>query len=322
MVRYLLQRLVQAALVLVLLSIATRALLSAMPGDPVESLRRASPRPLSAADLERLKRHYGLDDPFFVQYAKWLRQVATGDLGYSRTYQVPVTQLLWPALVRTLAMTGSAFLLALVIAVPLGIRSATMPGSADDRFIRLLCYLGISVPPFWMCLVAIHWLAVRWRLLPPDAQIPPGPIAWYEAAVYLVLPILVITALLSAEWIRYVRSGLRDVLDTPYIRAARARGIGEGRILCAHALPNAIVPFLTVVGLTLPYLVGGELVVETVFAWPGIGQLEYNAIREQDHNVAMAALLVIAAVALAGSLLVDLAHAALDPRVRKGLGTC
>src|SRR5262249_44072843 len=154
--------------------------------------------------------------------------------------------------------------------------------------------------------------------LPPDAQVPPGE-SWSQAWVYLVLPVLVVAAQLTAEWTRYVRSGLRDVLDADYLRAARARGLSEGRILWVYALPNALVPFLTVLGLSLPYLVGGELVVEMVFGWPGLGQLEYHAVREADYHVAMAALLLIAAVTLLGSLLADLVHAAVDPRVRRGM---
>jgi peptide/nickel transport system permease protein len=303
-------------LVLIVVSAATRALLNGMPGDPMDSLRKASPRPLTSADLERLRRHYGLDDPFLVQYFKWLRQLAAGDLGYSRTYRVPVSDLLWPAVGRTLLLTGVAFLLAVLTAVPLGMHSATRSGSPDDRLIRFLCYLGVSVPTFWLCLVGIQVFAVRWRWLPPDSQIPPDIVDRRQAASYLVLPILIVTAQLTAEWTRYVRSGMCDILDQDYLRAARARGLSERRILWVHALPNGIGPFLTVLGLSLPYLVGGELVVEMVFGWPGLGQLEYNAIREGDHYVAMAALLLIAAVTLLGSLLADLAHAAIDPRIR------
>jgi peptide/nickel transport system permease protein len=318
MYRYLLRRVVHAVSVLAVVSAATRGLLAAMPGDPIDALRRASPRPLSAADLERLKRYYGLDDPFPVQYGKWLRQLVGGNLGYSVTYRVPVGDLVWPALGRTLLLTGAAFFLAAFLAVLLGMRSATAAGSPDDLLIRWLCYLGISVPPFWLCLLLIHWLAVRWRWFPPDAQIPPGPVGWAERFRYLTLPVLAVAVPLTAEWARYVRSGLRDVLGADYLRSARARGLGARRILWVHALPNALVPFVTVLGLSLPYLVGGELVVETVFGWPGLGLLEYNAIRESDHNVAMVALLLIAAVTVAGSLLADLVHAALDPRVRGG----
>jgi peptide/nickel transport system permease protein len=316
MLLYLSRRLLHALLVLAVLTLATRALLNALPGDPLDALKASAPRPLSAADLERLKRHYGLDDPFLVQYLKWLRQLATGDLGYSRTYRVPVSDLLWPALGRTMQLTGIAFVLGAALAVPLGVRSATAPGSLDDVLIRLLCYLGLAVPTFWLCLVLIQWFAVRWRWFPPDAQAVPGE-GTFPGLSYLVLPVLAVTAQLVAEWTRYVRSGLREVLAEEYLVAARARGLGEGRVLWVHALPNALVPFLTVLGLSLPYLVGGELVVEMVFGWPGLGQLEYHAIREQDHNVALAALLVIAVVTLAGSLLADLVHAALDPRVRR-----
>jgi len=320
MLAYLARRLLQMVLVIVLLSVATRALLSAMPGDPIDALRKSSPRPLTREDVDRLKHYYGYDDPFLVQYGKWLRHLAAGDLGYSQTYRLPVGALLWPALGRTLLLTGTAFLLGVLLAVPLGVRSAAAPGSPDDLLIRFLCYLGISVPTFWLCLVLIHWFAVRWRWFPPDAHVPPDGGPWYRQATYLVLPVLTVAFQLAAEWTRYVRSGLRDVLGMGYLRAARARGLSEGRILWRHALPNALVPFLTVLGLSLPYLVGGELVVEMVFGWPGLGQLEYDAIRKQDYNLAMATLLLIAVVTLLGSLLADVAHAALDPRVRHQAG--
>jgi peptide/nickel transport system permease protein len=318
MLCYLGRRLFHALIVLIVVTIATRALLNAMPGDPIDSLRRASPRPLSAEDVERLKKFYGIGDPFFVQYGKWLRQIFSGDLGFSQTYRVPVTDLLWPATGRTLLLTGAAFLVGLVTAIPLGLWSAAAPGSLDDRLTRYLCYVGISVPTFWLALVLIQLVGVRWQWLPPDGQIPPDVTAWGRQATYLILPVITIAAQLIAEWTRYVRSGVRDVLTADFLRACRARGMSERRILWIHALPNGLVPFLTVLGLSLPYLVGGELVVEMVFAWPGLGQLEYNAIRETDYPVALAALLLIAAVTLAGSLLADVIHATFDPRVRTG----
>jgi peptide/nickel transport system permease protein len=314
---YLFHRFWHALLVLFVVTLATRVLLNAMPGDAVDTLRRSSPHPLSAHDLERLKKFYGLDDPFLIQYLKWLRQLATGDLGYSQTYRVAVGDLLWPALGRTLLLTGTAFLLGMAAAVPLGLWSASRPGAPDDRLIRFLCYLGISIPTFWVGLVLIQLIAVRWRWLPPDAQIPPETGLWPDGLPYLVLPVVTVAAQFIAEWTRYVRTGLRDVLQTNLPRSLRARGLSEGRILWVHALPNGLVPFWTVLGLSLPYLVGGELVVEMVFGWPGLGQLEYNAIREADYAVAMATLLVIAVVTLLGSLLADVVHAAMDPRVRQ-----
>lgn len=320
MLAYLVRRLLHTALVLLLLSVAVRALLNAMPGNPVDSLRKSAPRPLSAADLERLKNYYGLNDPFPVQYGKWLRRLVQGDLGYSQTHRLPVGDLLWPALGHSLILAGAAGLLALVLAVPMGVRSAAAPGTPDDYFLRTLCYLGLAVPTFWLCLVLVQWFAVRWRWLPPDASVVGGDGPWHERLRALVLPVMATALPLAAEWARYVRAGLRDVLGADFLQAARARGASEARVLWVHALPNALVPFLTAVGLSLPYLVGGELVVETVFGWPGLGRLEYDAVREQDYNVAMAALLLIAAATLAGSFLADVTHAALDPRVRHAVG--
>jgi peptide/nickel transport system permease protein len=318
--RFLLHRLSHALLVLFVVTLATRALLNAMPGDAVDALRRSSPHPLTAQDLERLKRYYGVDDPFVVQYVKWLRQLVMGDLGYSLTYRVPVSELLWPALGRTVLLTGSAFVLAIAAAILLGLWSAVWPGSADDRAIRFLCYLGISIPTFWLGLVLIQLIAVRWRWLPPDAQVPPEIDIWPHGLRYLVLPVVTVAAQLTAEWTRYVRAGVRDVLSTDLPRALRARGLSERRIIWIHTLPNGLVPFLTVLGLSLPYLVGGELVTEMVFGWPGLGQLEYKAIMEADYPVAMATLLVISAVTLLGSMLADMVHAAIDPRVRTPRG--
>jgi peptide/nickel transport system permease protein len=165
----------------------------------------------------------------------------------------------------------------------------------------------------------IQLFSVRWRWFPPDAQFLPQETQGFGWVNSLVLPVITLAIPLIAEWVRYVRSGFLTVLTADYIRAARARGISEGRILWAHVLPNGLVPFLTILGLSLPNLVGGELVVEMVFGWPGLGQLEYNAVREQDHSVAMAALLLVAAATLFGSLLADLAHAWLDPRIRSGI---
>jgi len=319
MLAFLGRRALQSLVVLFLLSLATRALLNAMPGDPLDALKRSSPRPLSAADIERLKQHYGLDDPFPLQYLKWLRQLGTGDLGHSRSHQAPVQDLLWPALGRSLLLGLSAMLLAVPTAILLGVRSATAPGTCDDVCIRASCYLGISMPTFWLCLLLLLCGSVRCQWFPPDAQLIPGSESWTATAHALVLPVVALAVPLVAEWTRYVRAGLQDVLGAEYLVAARARGVGDKSLLWRHALPNALVPFFSVLGQSLPLAVGGELVVETVFAWPGLGQLEYSAVRDQDYNVAMPALMLIAAATLAGGLLADVLHAAVDPRVRHRL---
>lgn len=313
------RRLLHALLVLLLLSVATRALLNAMPGDPIDSLKRSSPHPLSQADIDRLKEHYGLSDPFAKQYFKWLGQLASGDLGYSRSHQTPVRELLWPALERSLVLGGLTLLLALPCSVLLGVRSAVSPGSLDDFSIRSFCSLGISIPTFWLCLLLIQWLSLRWGWFPPDAQVLPGEGDWWEQVRALVLPVLALAIPVTADWARYVRAGMLDVRHAEYLLAARARGASQARVLWRHMLPSALTPFFTVLGLSLPYVVGGELVVETVFGWPGLGLLEYSAIRDQDYNVAMSALLLIAAITLLGSLLADFLNALVDPRIRSAL---
>ncbi|MDQ7819706.1 MAG: ABC transporter permease [Armatimonadota bacterium] len=321
MISYLIRRLVQSLVVLAGLSVVFFALLAATPGDPLEVL--ASQRPdLLPEDVARLRAQYGLDDPLPVRYLKWLRSVVRGDLGYSRTYSEPVATLVARRLGATMQLAGAAFALGVLGGVVLGILAAARPRSAWDYAATGLSVAGLSVPVFWLGIVAILAFAVWLRWLPAGGMMTPGVEAGLPAladrARHLVLPTVVLAAGGMAAWARYTRAGVLEALGQDYIRTARAKGVADGAVMRRHALRNALLPLVTLAALAVPRLLDGAVVAETVFSWPGMGLLLYQAVLGHDYPVAMAVLMLLAAVTVLANLAADVAYAAVDPRIRYG----
>ncbi|MDR7401449.1 MAG: ABC transporter permease [Armatimonadota bacterium] len=321
MISYLIRRLVQSLVVLAGLSVVFFALLAATPGDPLEVL--ASQRPdLLPEDVVRLRAQYGLDDPLPVRYLKWLRSVVRGDLGYSRTYSEPVATLVARRLGATMQLAGAAFALGVLGGVVLGILAAARPRSAWDYAATGLSVAGLSVPVFWLGIVAILAFAVWLRWLPAGGMMTPGVEAGLPAladrARHLVLPTVVLAAGGMAAWARYTRAGVLEALGQDYIRTARAKGVADGAVMRRHALRNALLPLVTLAALAVPRLLDGAVVAETVFSWPGMGLLLYQAVLGHDYPVAMAVLMLLAAVTVLANLAADVAYAAVDPRIRYG----
>ena len=308
-------RLVQAAVVLLLMSYAVYALIGLMPGDPVDLMVSADPR-LSSDDARRLKALYGLDRPLTERWASWLSAAVAGDLGYSRLYARPVLEVLLPALGNTLRLMGLALLLALLVAFVAALVAASRPHSLRDFLVNLAAFAGISTPPFWLALLLIAVFAVWLGVLPAGGSgtlAASSGSAWWR---YALLPVATLAFASAGVYTRYLRGSLLEVLRQDYIRTARAKGAGEARVLVRHALRNAAIPLVTILGLELGALFSGALVTETVFAWPGMGRLIYDAVMGNDFNLAMVGLLLATAVTLAGSLLADLLYLWLDPRIR------
>jgi peptide/nickel transport system permease protein len=319
--RYLAGRLLQTATVLLGLSLLVFALLVWTPGDPVELLATANPE-VTPADVQRLRQYYGLDDPLLVRYLKWLRAVSRGDLGYSRTYGIPVRDLLVQRLRNTLLLAGTAFLLALAGGTAAGVYSALRQYSPADYGITVLSFVGLAIPNFWQGILSILVFAVWLPLFPPGGMATPGVVSGWPALLdrlwHLVLPVSVLATSGAAAWARYVRSSLLEVIHQDYVRTARAKGLSEARVIGQHALRNALLPVITLVALAIPGVVNGAVLTETVFSWPGMGLLLYQAVLGHDFNVAMAVLLLLAVVTVAANLLADVAYALVDPRVRYG----
>jgi peptide/nickel transport system permease protein len=274
----------------------------------------ADPR-LTSNDIARLKSLYGLDRPLLARYAAWAGAALGGDFGYSRLFAQPtITALLGP-LGNTAALMGASFVLGLALAFPLGIAAARRPGSAADRLVNLFCFAGVSVPPFWLALLLILLFAVTLNWLPAGGVATVGDGGLADRARHLALPVATLTIASLAGYARFLRAALIEAMRQDYIRTARAKGNSERRVLLAHALRNALNPVVTVVALSFGSLFSGALITETMFAYPGMGKLIYDAVMGNDYNLALAALLFATLVTLVANLAADVAYAGLDPRI-------
>jgi peptide/nickel transport system permease protein len=309
----LLRRLVQGVIVLLAMSFLVYGLIGLMPGDPIDLMVSANPN-LTAADASRLKALYGLDRPLLARWWAWLQAALGGDLGYSRLYGQPVTNVLWPRLLATLVLMGSSLLIGAAIALPAGVAAAHRPGGWIDRLVNGLAFVAVSIPSFWLALLLIVLFAVRLGWLPAGGDGGPEAHA-LERLRFAVLPVATLTLLTAGSLVRFVRAAVAEALQEDFIRTARAKGCSERRVLWNHALLNAWAPILTIVALHLGSLLSGALVVETVFAWSGMGKLIFDAVLGNDFNLALAALLLATAATLAANLLADVIQARLDPRV-------
>lgn len=314
MARFLLHRLWQSLVVLALMSFVVYGLMGLMPGDPIDLMISSNPH-VTSEDAARLRALYGLDQPILERYGHWLGAALTGDFGYSRTYAKPVLEVLTPALANTVRLLGTALLLSILIALPVGIAAAARPYSRVDYTVNLLAFAGISIPVFWLGLLLIMLFAVMLEWLPAGGTATIGQSGWWETLRYLILPSATLTLATVGSHTRYVRSAMMEVLRQDYIRVARAKGVGWRRVLFRHALRNALIPVVTILALDFGFLFSGALVTETIFAYPGMGKMIFDAIMGNDFNLALVALLFATALTLIGNLLADLAYAWLDPRI-------
>jgi peptide/nickel transport system permease protein len=310
MIRFAAIRLVEIAAMLVLMSFVIYALIGLMPGDPIDLMMGADPH-LSSADLARLKTLYGVDRPLIERYLAWAGAALHGDLGYSRLFSAPVVGTLLPRLGNSLILLGAGFVIAFAAALGLGIAAARRPRSRFDAAINLACFAGISLPTFWLALLLILVFAQALGWLPASGMGDGGA----DRLRHLVLPVVTLALASTGGYTRYVRATMREALGQDHIRTARAKGASEARIVWRHALRGALVPLATVVALSFGTLVSGALVTETMFAYPGMGKLIFDAVMGNDYNLALAALLLATAVTMLANLAADLAYAWLDPRV-------
>jgi peptide/nickel transport system permease protein len=312
------RRLLHAIPVLLILSVVTFALVSAAPGGLTAFMSSQFGPPQSAAQLARYRHIYGLDQPVPVQFLRWLGQVLQGNLGSSYQYGEPVSHVLGRTLPMTLALTTGAMIIALLIAIPVGVVTAYRPKSALDYASTFTAFVGVSVPSFVLALLAIFFFGAVLPILPVQGSSsnPMAPFSLWDFLQHLLLPAVALALPIAGSWVRFVRSSMLDALNEPYIRTARAKGMGERSVLLSHALRNALLPLITLVGATITYMVSISAVVEYVFQWPGLGSAYIGASSSHDLPLIMGSLLVVGVAALAGSLLADLAYAVADPRIR------
>jgi len=319
MQRFLARRLVHGVIVLVGLSILMFTLLVFTPGDPVELLAASNPD-IRPEDVAMLRKYYGLDDPFYVRYFKWMRSVVRGDLGYSRTYGTPVAKIIGERLRNTIWLVATSVVIAFVIGATAGIYSALRQYSKTDYAVTVLAFAGHSVPAFWQGIVFILIFAVWLPWFPAGGMLTPGVAPGWPAFLdrlwHLVLPSAVLATFGMATWARYTRSSMLEVIRQDYVRTARAKGNPEKVVINKHALRNALIPIITLVALSIPAILNGAVLTETVFSWPGMGLLLFQAVLGHDYNVAMAVILFLALMTVVFNLLADVAYAMADPRIR------
>lgn len=321
MISYIIRRLLQIIPTLFVISLILYGLLALKPGDPIDELRRGNPG-FTQADYDRLREFYGLDKPWYVRYWRWLGRAVHGDFGPSRQFGRPAAEYIFQnRLPNTLLLSGVALLVALLISIPTGVLSALKQHSALDYVVTILNFLGVSVPIFWLGIMLIYLFAVRTGgLLPAGSMMTPGVTGTWEVFVdrlrHLLLPVIALSSLHLAQWTRFMRSAMLEVVRMDYLTTARAKGLRERRVIFRHALRNAILPLITLVGLSIPQLFSGAVLTETVFNWPGMGRAIFDAILVNDFNVAMVCLTFISLLVLTSNLLADLAYALVDPRIR------
>lgn len=320
MTNFILRRGLQTLIVIVLLSYLCFSLMALMPGDPIELMISANPK-ITQEDVVRLRSFYGLDQPSYVRYMNWVSEVSKGDLGYSRTYRIPVTEMMGPALKATFILSMCSLVFSLLIAVPLGIYCALKPNSKADYIINLFSFAGISLPSFWLGIVLIIIFSVVLGWLPAGGYQTTGMSydnffqELFDKAKYLILPILSLSVQSIGRFSRFTRSAMLDSMRNDFIRTARSKGLSENIVIWRHGFRNALIPLITIIAISLSSIFSGALITETLFAYPGVGRLIYTSIISNDFNVAMVSFVISIAMVLVMSLVADILYGFADPRI-------
>ncbi|MCJ2543045.1 ABC transporter permease [Thermostichus vulcanus] len=306
--RYLLTRILQGILVILLISLFTFAIVRLIPGDPVDLLLGEGQVPITEAQVEAIRRQWGLDRPLWEQYLIWMGKMLTGSLGTSiiRT-GVPVSRMIWEAVPVTALLNLLALGIALAVAIPAGIIAGSRRNSWFDYLFTAGTTLGVAVPNFWLGLMLIVLFGVVLRWLPPF-----GLRSWQG----YILPVAVLATEQMAVLARVMRGAMIEILAQDYIKTARSKGLSYGAILFGHAVPNALLPVVTVIGFRIAFLLSGTLIIESVFALPGLGRLLYDSVFRLDYQVAQAIVMLLSILVVVVNLLTDLTYAAIDPRLR------
>jgi len=319
---YLIKRVLELIPVFFMISLIIFLLINLMPGDPLLQMRMDNPRAVMTDPqrIQALREYYRLDDPLFVRYLTWLGSAFTGDFGFSSLYKVPVWDMIISRLPNTLLLTIVAWLIGLAVALPIGIYSAVKKYSVFDYSATVTAFVGMSLPSFWFGLMGIIIFSVTLRWLPVSGMetyglTEPWAIFW-DRFRHLILPACVLGFVQVASWVRYIRTSLLEVLDQDYVRTAYAKGVPDRKVIIRHALKNAMIPIITIIALDIPYFFGGALIIETIFSWPGMGRLMYQAVIGSDYNLAISCLMFLTMITLISNLVADFLYVLVDPRIR------
>ncbi|MBI4280010.1 MAG: ABC transporter permease [Armatimonadetes bacterium] len=309
---YILSRILQGLILLFLVSAVVFTVIHAAPGGPA-LLNQPDTDPKLAQELAE---QLGLTDPIPVQYARWLRNLLRGSLGKSYQHNLPTYALVVDRIPKTLLLSGVALLIAVLLAIPLGITSAVYRHSAIDALTTVGAFFGVSIPIFWLGIMLIIFFSVQLKVLPSSGMITVGA----ESSVrdllsHLIMPALVLSTYPLAQLTRYVRSSMVDVLAQDYIRTARGKGLPEKVTLLRHGLRNALIPVITVLGVITPQILSGAVITETIFAWPGLGRLAVDSAITRDYPVIMGVSMLASTMVILSNLLTDVLYVAIDPRI-------
>jgi peptide/nickel transport system permease protein len=327
MLIYTSRRLLHSLPLMLFVSIILFTILHFMPGGPLAPYMQ-NPH-ITQADIERLKHNFGLDKPAWYQYAVWLWNYVRGDWGWSQMNSTPVTVAIWERLGATVELMGCSLIISLIVGLGFGILAAVRPYSLWDYFVTTFAFFGMSMPVFWFAIILQILFAVNgihFRIpfsdyrfdfsLPSAERFDTDGGGFVDGLRHLILPTIVLSLIQIATWSRFTRASMQEVIHTDYMRTAAAKGLGFWKIIFKHGLKNALMPVVTIFALTLPSVVGGAVVTETIFAWPGAGRLFFTALQQQDFSLLMGYLVLISTLVVLFNLLADLAYGWLDPRVK------
>jgi len=312
MARYIVRRILIMLPLLLGLSVFVFVLIRLAPGDP--TLFYLPPEDVADPALRfRVRARLGLDKPMHIQYIKWITGAVQGDFGFAYGYGEPVLKLIVEHVPHTVQLQSVALVLAVLIAIPIGIISAIRQYSLLDNTMTVFAFFGLSMPNFWFALLLMLLFAVKLNLLPAVGAAVDKPLV--ERVKYFILPAVALAFNYIASYVRFMRSSMLEVIHQDYITTARAKGLKEVAILFKHALKNAILPVITVVGMSVPRLLGGSIIIESVFAWPGIGRLGYDAVLRRDYPTIMGLTMLTATFVMVVNLVVDIFYSFVDPRI-------
>ena len=321
MLTYIIRRLLSAIPLLLGITIISFAVIKLAPGKPVLLQYSLNPK-VSFGEIQRLEKLEGLDKPVLVQYAHWLRNLAHFNFGYSLSDGRPIKDKIAERIPITFVINLCSLILVLAIAIPLGVASATKPGSLFDHCTTVVSFILFAAPTFWLGLMLMQLVCIQWKWLPISGlmSLDFQYLSWWQKtgdlARHLILPIFVSSLGGFAGVSRYMRSSMMEALTQPYIYTARAKGLPLKHILYRHALRNALLPIVTILGLSIPGLLGGSIIFESIFAIPGLGRLFYEAAMMRDIKLIMAEVVLVSILTLVGNLVADISYAYVDPRIR------
>jgi peptide/nickel transport system permease protein len=307
---------------LFVISLISFLMMHLAPGDPIAMYMNPQKRTMTTEDVEALRHKLGLDRPVQIQYFYWVTNTMQGDWGYSLKSKAPVLEEILSRLPNTLLLAGSAILITIILAIPIGIISAVKRYTFIDYVTTIGAFIGISMPGFWFALILLNIFSNKLGWLPSVGmqtlgQSTGGMDKVIDVLRHLILPMIAMSAVEMAYWARYQRSSLLEVMNQDYIRTARSKGLRERLVVIRHGFRNALIPMVTLLGLTFPDLVSGSYIIETVFGWPGMGRLGVNSLIYRDYPIVMGVTMLSALLVVTGNLVADILYALVDPRIHQ-----